>query len=86
MYIASPLSQAEVTPGVLELPGVTGDPKGAVEGEADCIVSGDKDLLVFESYAGAKVVAPHRFLRTLRVADSVWGAILRGYSGRSANR
>jgi putative PIN family toxin of toxin-antitoxin system len=46
------LSKSIVTPGHLQLPGVTRDPKDdavvacAKEGEADYIVSGDQDLLV----------------------------------------
>lgn len=65
------LSQADVTPGELALPGVTRDPKDdailacAVEGEADFVVSGDKDLLVLGVYEGIQVVAPRRFLEIL---------------------
>ncbi len=50
--LAALVSQAEVTAGVLCLPGVTRDPKDdpvvacAREGEADYLVSGDQDLLV----------------------------------------
>lgn len=66
------LSQAEVTPGDLELPGVTRDPKDdailacAVEGQADFVVSGDQDLLVLGGHEGIRVVAPRRFLEILR--------------------
>ena len=65
------LSQAEVTPGQLHLPGVTRDPKDdavvacAVEGEADYIVSGDQDLLVLGDYQGCQVVTPRQFLDIL---------------------
>jgi putative PIN family toxin of toxin-antitoxin system len=66
--LAALLSQAEMAPGELELPGVTRDPKDdavvacAVEGEADYIVSGDGDLLVLGEYAGIEVVTPRRFV------------------------
>ncbi|MDW7992687.1 MAG: putative toxin-antitoxin system toxin component, PIN family [Anaerolineae bacterium] len=58
------VSQAEVTEGMLSLPGVTRDPKDdpvvacAREGEADYIVSGDQDLLVLGEYEGIRVVSP----------------------------
>ena len=69
--LAALLSQAEVTPGQLHLPGVTRDPKDdavvacAVEGEADYIVSGDQDLLVLGDYQGCQVVTPRQFLGIL---------------------
>jgi len=70
--LAALLSQADVTPSELELPGVTRDPKDdaivacAVEGQADFVVSGDQDLLVLGVYEGIRVVAPRRFLEILR--------------------
>jgi putative PIN family toxin of toxin-antitoxin system len=81
VILAALLSQAEVVPGLLELPGVTRDPKDdvvcfrltktavvacAVEGEADYIVSGDEDLLALKAYEGAEIVAPRRFLEILQ--------------------
>lgn len=57
-----------LTPGKLQLPGVTRDPKDdpvvacAVEGQADYIVSGDQDLLVLGEYEGVQVVTPRRFV------------------------
>lgn len=66
--LAALLSQAELTPGKLQLPGVTRDPKDdpvvacAVEGQADYIVSGDQDLLVLGEYEGVQVVTPRRFV------------------------
>ena len=69
--LAALLSQAEVTPGRLRLPGVTRDPKDdavvacAVEGEADYIVSGDDDLLTLGAYKGISVVTPRRFAEIL---------------------
>jgi len=61
------LSQTVIVPGKVKLPGVTRDPKDdavvacAVEGKADCIVSGDKDLLVLGTYQGIQVVTPSQF-------------------------
>jgi len=69
--LAALLSQAEVTPGRLCLPGVTRDPKDdavvacAVEGEADYIVSGDQDLLVLGRYEAVQVVTPRQFVDIL---------------------
>ena len=65
------LSKAEVTPGQLRLPGVTRDPKDdavvacAKEGAADCILSGDQDLLVLGEYEGIRVVTPRQFVEIL---------------------
>ncbi|MFO7941164.1 MAG: hypothetical protein R6U92_00735 [Bacillota bacterium] len=69
--LAALLSQAEVTSGALELPGVTRDPKDdaavacAVVGQAGFIVSGDQDLLMLGMYEGIAVVTPRRFLEVL---------------------
>ena len=66
--LAALLSEAEMAPGELELPGVTRDPKDdpvvacAVEGDAGYIVSGDQDLLVLGEYEGIEVVTPRRFV------------------------
>ncbi len=70
--LAALLSQAEVVPGQLQLPGVTRDPKDdavvacAVEGGADYIVSGDQDLLVLDRYESVTVVTPRHFMKVLR--------------------
>ena len=67
--LAALLSQAVVVPGHLCLPGVTRDSKDdavvacAKEGQADCIVSGDQDLLVLGEYEGIQVVTPRQFMR-----------------------
>ncbi len=59
------------TSGTLSLPGVTRDPKDdpvvacAVEGGADCIVSGDCDLLALNAYQGVRIVSPRAFLALL---------------------
>jgi putative PIN family toxin of toxin-antitoxin system len=69
--LAALLSEAEVVPGRLELPGLTRDAKDdavvacAQEGEADFIVSGDRDLLVLQEYEGIRVVTPRQFLEML---------------------
>lgn len=65
------VTKAEVTPGQLQLPGVTRDPKDdavvacAKEGQADYIVSGDQDLLVLDSYEGIQIVTPQQFVDIL---------------------
>lgn len=70
------LSKAEVTPGQLQLPGVTRDPKDdavvacASEGKADYIVSGDQDLLVLGEYEGIRVVTPRQFVEMIRSVSS----------------
>ena len=62
---------ALLTPGTLSLPGVTRDPKDdpvvacAVEGRADYIVSGDRDLLALRIYQGVRIVTPCEFLALL---------------------
>jgi len=69
--LAALLSRAELTPGRLQLPGLTRDPKDdavvacAGEGGADCIVSGDRDLLVLGEYEGIQVVTPRQFMQAL---------------------
>lgn len=74
--LAALLSQAEVTAGRLCLPGVTRDPKDdpvvacAQEGKADCIVSGDQDLLVLGEYEGIRVVTPRQFVELLEAPGS----------------
>jgi putative PIN family toxin of toxin-antitoxin system len=76
VILAALLSQAEVIPGRLALPGATRDPKDdtvvacAVEGEADYIVSGDEDVLVLGTYGGAAVITPRRFLEILREGEA----------------
>ncbi len=65
------LSEAEVTPGRLHLPGVTRDPKDdavvacAKEGDAAFIVSGDNDLLVLGEFDGIHIVTPRQFVEIL---------------------
>ena len=63
-FLAHFTTLALLTPGTLSLPGVTRDPKDdpvvacAVEGEADYIVSGDRDLLVLGVCEGVRIVTP----------------------------
>ena len=55
-------------------PDIIRDPKdlhllaAAVGGQADYLVSGDKDLLVLASYAGIPIVTPAQFLERLNAA------------------
>ena len=79
MILAALLSEAEVVPGRLQLPGVTRDPKDdavvacAQEGGADYIVSGDRDLLVLQEYEGIRVVTPRQFVEILDApGQKVW--------------
>jgi uncharacterized protein len=37
----------------------------AVNGEADCIVSGDEDLLTLDPFRGIPILTPDKFLDTL---------------------
>lgn len=69
--VESLLLDAELTPGRLTLHIVTRDPSDnmflacAVEGRADYIVSGDRDLLVLGSYEGIPIVTAREFVRIL---------------------
>ena len=64
---------AILTPGDLELPGVTPDPDDdavvscAIEGDADYIVSRDAHLLGLGEYEGVHIVEPIEFVRVLAV-------------------
>ncbi|HHJ06615.1 MAG TPA: putative toxin-antitoxin system toxin component, PIN family [Anaerolineae bacterium] len=70
------LLKATLTPGALQLPGVTRDPKDdpvvacAQEGNADYIVSGDQDLLVLEAYEKIRIITPQAFAEILAQASS----------------
>lgn len=65
------LTRATVTPGEVHLPGLTRDPKDdaivacAVEGRAQFIVSGDRDLLVMEKFGAIVVLSPREFSERL---------------------
>lgn len=64
-------SDAEMVPGELELTGVCRDPKDdkfiacAIEGKADFIVTGDKDLLDLGAYQSVKMIQASEFVRLL---------------------
>jgi putative PIN family toxin of toxin-antitoxin system len=66
-------TDTERTPGMMALPGVCRDPKDdkffacAVEGEADYIVSGDRDLLDIGEYAGIQII---RLLDFVAILDA----------------
>ena len=65
------MTLAVVTPGDLQRPGATRDPKDdaivacAEEGEAAYIVSGDHDLLSLGETRGFQAVTPRRFLEVI---------------------
>ncbi|HFD40497.1 MAG TPA: putative toxin-antitoxin system toxin component, PIN family [Anaerolineae bacterium] len=73
LILTALLSEAEVVAGNLQLPGVTRDPKddpllaAAVEGRADYLVSGDRDLLDLGSYQGIQMVTPREFVEILNL-------------------
>jgi putative PIN family toxin of toxin-antitoxin system len=62
---------AIVTPGNLKIRAVKEDPDdnqvivAAVEGEADCMVSGDPHLLDLGSYREIEIVRPRQFIKML---------------------
>ena len=65
------LTLVVLTPGDLQRPGVTRDPKDdaivacAEEGEADYIVSGDHDLLSLGEYRTIQTLTPRQFLELI---------------------
>ena len=71
LILAALLAEAELNPGRLRLPGVTRDAKDdplvacAVEGRADCVVSGDRDVLDLGEYEGVRMVSPRQFVEIL---------------------
>ncbi len=73
LILAALLSEAEITPGHLQLPGVTRDPKDdplvacALEGKADYLASGDRDLLDLGEYEGIRIVSPHQLMEILNL-------------------
>lgn len=73
--LAGLLTTAEITPGQLQLPGVTRDPKDdavvacAKEGQADYLVSGDRDLLDLDRYEEIQIVTPQQFVDILAGLD-----------------
>jgi putative PIN family toxin of toxin-antitoxin system len=73
--IASLRTDALVVPGVYEVRGVVADPDDgkfvacAVEGQADCIVTGDTDLLDLGRYQDIDVLRPSEFLERLEMNE-----------------
>ena len=71
LILAALLSQGQVVPGALQLPGVTRDPKDdplvacTAEGAADYLVSGDADLLDLGKHRNIRVVTPREFAEIL---------------------
>lgn len=65
-------ADALVVPGIHSIPQACSDPDDdkflacAIEAQADCIVSGDPDLLTLGSYEGVAILKPHEFLARLR--------------------
>lgn len=70
--IESLRADALVVPGAYAVRGVSADPDDdkflscALEAQADCIVTGDPDLLVLGCYQGIDILKPHEFLKRLR--------------------
>jgi putative PIN family toxin of toxin-antitoxin system len=69
---ASLRADALVISGAYEVSGISSDPDDdkflacALEAQANCIVTGDSDLLVLECYQGIDILKPHKFLQRLR--------------------
>ena len=68
---ASQCADALVTPGARVIPPTCSDPDDdkflvcALEAGADCVVTGDPDLLTLETYEGIAILKPHEFLARL---------------------
>jgi len=69
------LKVATITPGVEIASGVSPDPADdrvlacAIEGRADFIISGDRDLTELESYKGIRIVTPAAFVKLLTTPE-----------------
>jgi hypothetical protein len=74
-FVHTLASLAIKTPGSLALNVITDDPSDnrylecAVEGSADFIVSGDRDLLDLRAYQGIPIVQPSTFLEHITPRD-----------------
>lgn len=74
---------AILTPGEITLNVVRNDPDDnrylecAVEGDADYVVSGDRDLLDIHVHQGIRILSPQAFLQALRAHRQRGGAALR---------
>lgn len=68
-------SQAIRVPGRLTIPRTARDPRDdhilvcAVEGHADYVVTGDRDLLVLERFQGIPIVSPAAFAALLEASE-----------------
>jgi predicted nucleic acid-binding protein len=63
--------------------------EAAIEGRAQYVVTGDKDLLGLKTYRGVRFVAPAAFLTILRTREKVRRVLtkmMRGSSGRIMGR
>ena len=71
-FIEKLIGRSDVTPGIQLSQMVSRDTKDdkflacAVEANADYVVTGDKDLLDLENYAGINIVTPREFLKILK--------------------
>jgi putative PIN family toxin of toxin-antitoxin system len=69
--VASLRADALVVPGDYEVSGISDDPDDdqflacALEGQADCIITGDPHLLDLGQYHGIKIITPRDFLGQL---------------------
>ncbi|MEW5986701.1 MAG: putative toxin-antitoxin system toxin component, PIN family [Chloroflexota bacterium] len=69
--VTSLRSDALLVPGDYEIQGVAADPDDdkflacALEGQVDCIVTGDPDLLNLKRFHGIDILSPHGFLTRL---------------------
>ena len=75
-FIDALLEVSELVVPVQRITGICRDPdderllEAAVEGKADYIVSGDKDLLVLKSFRGVKIVTAAELLRNPNRANA----------------
>jgi putative PIN family toxin of toxin-antitoxin system len=74
--VTSLRADALVVPGDYQLSGVSPDPEDdkflacALEAQANCIVTGDPDLLVLKCYTGVDILQPREFLQRVRSKTS----------------
>ncbi len=67
--------EAVITPGTLDLQVVKEDPEddtiliAAVEGKADCIVSGDRHLKNLGSYQNIPILSPSEFMSQYKITE-----------------
>ncbi len=72
LWLADIVAIADIVEDTGRVVGVCRDPAddmvlaAAVEGRADAIVTGDRDLLALEEYEGIAIVAPRAFLNLLK--------------------